>query len=91
MEELVVEDAGKHTRDFVIVRPTLLTDGAPLGVGAVKVGWEWGNRTSVGKKNTEGEGPMLGYTIARKDVGEWVFEKVLREGGWEGKAVSLTY
>lgn len=85
-------DAGQHVRDFVIVRPTLLTDAEPKGVQGVKVGWEWG---AAGEENVKDgvpePGPMLGYSIGRKDVGEWMLRKVVVEGGWEGRCVSLTY
>lgn len=70
------------TRRFVIVRPTLLTDGKS---GLAKVRWGWEGR------------PAVGYTIGRPDVGQWIFEYALQEGlegkGSVGKdvAVTLTY
>lgn len=66
-------------RGFVNVKPTLLADGQGKGWEKVKFGGE-------------GE-PALGYLVARKDVGEWVFEKLVRreaEEGWIGGAVTLT-
>jgi hypothetical protein len=85
MEEMLFEDNGANVRDFVILRPTLLMDYKPYGVQAVKAGWEWGVKTA------EEKGPQMGYTIGRQDVGQWAFENVIQQGGWEGKCVSLSY
>ncbi|KAF2789902.1 hypothetical protein K505DRAFT_283589 [Melanomma pulvis-pyrius CBS 109.77] len=85
MEALLFNDKGVHVRDFVVVRPTLLMDYQPCGIETVKAGWEWGVKTG------EEPGPALGYTVGRKDVGEWVFQEVIQKGGWEGKCVSLCY
>lgn len=73
---------------LVLVRPTLLTDSEGRGLGdeGVKEGWEW-----VG--GGEGApGPAVGYSVARADVGTWMYERVLKTGGegWLGKAVTLT-
>jgi hypothetical protein len=89
-ELLLVNDGGKHIRDCVIVRPTLLTDAAPIGVDKMRVGWEW-KGTETEKAGVKEAGPQLGWSVGRKDVGAWVFEKVIQEGGWEGRCVSLTY
>lgn len=53
----------RATRGFVIVRPTILS-GGEAGVDSVR----WGGEGS----------PVLGYTVGRKDVGEWIFEKVVQ-------------
>ena len=37
--------------------------------------------------------PAVGYFVARKDVGEWVFERLVKrepEEGWIGGGVTLT-
>ncbi|KAL9640276.1 MAG: hypothetical protein Q9164_000372 [Protoblastenia rupestris] len=86
MEALLVAEAAKppHERvieDFVIVRPSLLTDKARLGTGRVRVG--------------EPKEPAVGYTISREDVGGWVFDEIVNnEDGREkfaGHMVSITY
>jgi hypothetical protein len=87
MEDLLMADSGKHTRDFVIVRPALLTDGVEQGVEKVRVGWELGN----GGEARDAPGPAIGWTVSRKDVGGWVYKKAIVEGGWEGRCVSLCY
>jgi hypothetical protein len=87
-EALALNDRGRHVRDCVIVRPTLLTD-AVMGIESVRAGWEWGALDIEGKE--EGPGPALGWSVGRRDVGEWVFRKCIVEGGWEGRCVSLTY
>ncbi|KAF2156791.1 hypothetical protein K461DRAFT_309037 [Myriangium duriaei CBS 260.36] len=62
-----------------IVRPTLLVDGPGTGLGGVKAGTE--------------SHPALGYTIARKDVGLWIYENLLvdKDTVWKGESASLTY
>ncbi|KAH6629654.1 hypothetical protein C7974DRAFT_472395 [Boeremia exigua] len=89
-ETLLTRDAGVHIRDCVVVRPTLLTDAPRKGIQGVRAGWEW-----TGPERERGgvreAGPQLGWSIGRKDVGGWVFERVVQEGGWEGRCVSLTY
>ncbi|KAF2197659.1 hypothetical protein GQ43DRAFT_424123 [Delitschia confertaspora ATCC 74209] len=68
---------------FVIIRPSLLIDGAALGVDKVRAGWE-----------EEEKGPAVGWTISRRDVGGWIYEEVVKReggGGWRGKCISLTY
>ncbi|KAL8677040.1 MAG: hypothetical protein Q9186_006503 [Xanthomendoza sp. 1 TL-2023] len=65
-------------KDFVVVRPSLLTDGARLGTNKIRVGEE------VGKIAT----PAVGYTISREDVGGWMFDQLLDGHGrnkYEGK------
>lgn len=59
---------------FIAVRPSLLTDGPAHGVAKIRVGIE--NSEAV-------EFPAIGYTISREDVGEWIFEAVLKDK--EGK------
>ncbi|KAI9681619.1 MAG: hypothetical protein M1829_000816 [Trizodia sp. TS-e1964] len=84
MEETLVAAASAAGEEggiggWVIVRPTLLTDGKGVGVQKVRAG-------------TEGK-PVLGWGIARVDVGEWIYEEVVRVGGgrWVGERVSLAY
>ncbi|KAI9833909.1 MAG: hypothetical protein M1819_003418 [Sarea resinae] len=78
---------GNHApiRGFIAVRPTLLTAGAGLGVKKIRTGWE--------DLEGEGPGPALGYSIAREDVGSWIFEHIVQNherDHWAGKMVSLT-
>ena len=87
MEKLLWNQTKREKKErvvkrFVIVRPTLLTDGRK---GLDKVRWG-------------GEGnPAVGYMIGREDVGEFIYEWVLQDDG-EGKdsvgrdvAVTLSY
>lgn len=89
-EDLAVKDGGRHVRDCVIVRPTLMTDAGPRGAEGLRVGWEW-NGMEIERNGVREPGPQMGWSVGRKDVGGFIFEKVLGEGGWEGKCVSLTY
>jgi nucleoside-diphosphate-sugar epimerase len=84
MEELVCMQRHKSATDrtigeFTIVRPTLLMDGNGVGVAKVRYGLE--------------SNPALGWTIDRKDVGNWLFEKGVKPadlGEFKDQAVSLT-
>ena len=83
MERLVAEQTttGRKSESisgWVMVRPTLLTNGAALGERKVRAGREGA--------------PAVGYTISRDDVGKWIFENFVKEGKvWVGQKVSLTY
>ncbi|KAF5003884.1 hypothetical protein FDECE_9589 [Fusarium decemcellulare] len=85
MEKVVMGDRGRHVRDFVIMRPLFLTDGAARGDDHLRVGWEWG--IDRGEDEVKEPGPVIGYYISRKDVGEWTFNHVIAQGGWEGKCL----
>lgn len=83
MEALVTQPPSPDLfRGVVIVKPSLL-----MGTGDVTSGRGWRN-LRVGTEKS----PAVGYTIARADVGEWIFEEVIREDGgkWVGERVSLT-
>ena len=89
MEKLMIADQRTHVRDFVIIRPAILTHGEERGIGSMRAGWEW---VPDGRERKEKEdGPAVGWSISRKDAGAWVFKKVIVEGGWEGMCVSLCY
>ncbi|KAK3699483.1 hypothetical protein LTR37_016440 [Vermiconidia calcicola] len=65
---------------YVNVKPTLLFDGDSLGLAAVREGVD--------------DQPAVGYTIRRKDVGLWMFERLVRNGvkrEWMNRSVSITY
>ncbi|OAX81866.1 hypothetical protein ACJ72_03791 [Emergomyces africanus] len=69
-------------RGVIAVRPTLLTGDHSLASGK---GWK------TLKVGTEAK-PALGYSIQRADVGEWMFEEIIRQGGekWLNEKVTLT-
>ena len=90
MEKAVFAAYPETIGDFVVVRPTLLTDGERQGVEKVRVGWEWGVEGKA-RNEKEKEGVAMGYSISRTDVGEWIFENVIKGSGYEGKGVTLTY
>ncbi|KAJ6265059.1 hypothetical protein Dda_1214 [Drechslerella dactyloides] len=102
MEDLVIEAAIKGVlRNYMIVRPSLLTDGEAT-YGNIRVGHEESTKDSVKGELTLAEGgcgwtivdgPAIGYTISRKDVGAFVFEEGVRNGGekFKGQKVRLTY
>ena len=75
---------------FVIVRPTLLSDGDMLGMDKIRSGWET-HPEAVNAREAGAPGPAIGYTIRRADVGLWIFERVVKDGGnWTNKCVTLT-
>ncbi|KAG9686505.1 hypothetical protein KCU95_g7764, partial [Aureobasidium melanogenum] len=84
MEQLVWEQKDKPAAErvigeFAIVRPTLLMDGNGVGIDSVRYGLE--------------SDPALGWTIDRKDVGNWLFEKGIKPaelGEFRDQAISLT-
>lgn len=86
MERLVLENSGsgRAFRGAVIVRPSLL-----MGDQSVKGGQGW-EKLKVGHE----EKPAVGYTVHRADVGEWIFEKVVKTGDYGesffGQKVTLT-
>lgn len=91
MEVAIAEDvksASPVIGGFVGIRPSLLTNGAAKGVAGVRVGVE----------SAKGfESLALGYTVSREDVGNWIFEEMLKgekgtKGGkYENCFVTLTY
>ncbi|OBT63825.1 hypothetical protein VE03_06623 [Pseudogymnoascus sp. 23342-1-I1] len=72
---------------FVGVRPSLLTDSEAKGMSGLKVGVESAKGV---------ESLAVGYLVSREDVGNWIFEEVLKgekgaKGGvYENRFVSLT-
>ncbi|KAK9321300.1 hypothetical protein V1517DRAFT_326891 [Lipomyces orientalis] len=76
------ETSERFLRAVVGVRASLLTGGIDYRSGH---GW----RTL--RVGTE-EKPVVGYTISRADVGEWIFEEIVKKHGgeWVGQRVTLT-
>ncbi|KAK9312313.1 hypothetical protein V1522DRAFT_283188 [Lipomyces starkeyi] len=76
------EESERLLRGIVGVRASLLTGGIDYKAGK---GW----RTL--RVGTE-ERPAVGYTIPRSDVGEWIFEELVKNDGgeWVGKIATLT-
>ncbi len=94
MEDLLISTTSSSAtnnplRGLIVVRPSMLSDGKREGKEKVRVGVEGPNGEVVDEKN----GPVVGYSISRQDVGGWIFEQVVegRGKGWEGKMVSLSY
>ncbi|WEW57123.1 hypothetical protein PRK78_002583 [Emydomyces testavorans] len=76
------DPASRPLKGFISVRPSLLT-----GDGTITSGKGW-QTLRVGTE----EKPAVGYTIQRADVGEWIFEEVVKAGGgkWINQMVTLT-
>ena len=66
---------------YVLVKPSILTDGKNRGVDAVRAG--------------TGDRPPVGYTIDREAVGQWMFYKLIQDEGatgvWKNTSVTITY
>lgn len=81
LAEMAKPDSERAISNYVIVRPSLLTEGDGDGLEKIKAGVE---------KN-----PAVGYVISRNDVGLWMFEKLIRFPFWSdnpylGEVVTIT-
>ncbi|KAI9042993.1 uncharacterized protein KD926_004784 [Aspergillus affinis] len=79
MEEKIREEMTKREpvlRGYTIIRPSLLTSGEAVGTAKIRFGVD--------------EDAAVGYTISRRDVGGWMFQKVVEGGEFVGRVVSLT-
>jgi hypothetical protein len=65
-KEIALDRAQRGIENYIIVRPSFLTDGKGEGLANIKVGTELK--------------PAVGYTIARNDVGAWLFQNAVRNG-----------
>lgn len=84
MAEIAKPAGERAIENFVIIRPSLLTDGKRLGLKKIR----------VGEESEEAVKPAVGYTISREDVGGWIFDELVSGDGekrFAGKMVSLTY
>ncbi|GKZ21782.1 hypothetical protein AbraIFM66951_008753 [Aspergillus brasiliensis] len=66
---------------YLMVRPSLLTNGEGSGLSKIRTGTD--------------QNPAVGYTISRRDVGLWIFEKVIHQASladcpYWGQKVTLT-
>ncbi len=82
MEDVVVERAEREDSaigGYVLLRPSLLTNGKARGGKYVRAGNE--------------QKPAVGYTISRDDVGLWIFENLVQGDGqrFAGQKPSITY
>ncbi|KAF9426890.1 hypothetical protein BGZ76_002558 [Entomortierella beljakovae] len=88
MERLITEnmiqsnESSRVFRGAIVVRPSLLK-----GTQDVKKGKGW-KKLKIGQENK----PAVGYTVCRSDVGQWIFEEVVKNGGEQyfGQKVTLT-
>ena len=91
MEDVFIaaaQDPSNPVDNFVLIRPTLLNDDELKGISKVRVGWERPPHLA----GERGPGPAMGYFVGRSDVGNWIYEEVVKNGQkWAGKCVSLTY
>ncbi len=83
----IASGGSSSLRGYVAVRPSLLTDGPAIGVNKVRAAFEADGKVAAS---------AIGYTIARSDVGAWIFEELVEDrrgaqGSWFNKLVSITY
>jgi hypothetical protein len=84
MENLILAEENRRLfSGVVVVRPTLLT-----GDGSIVVDSDRWQKLRVGTEDH----PAVGWTVSRADVGQWIFEEVLKAGGqkWFNQKVTLT-
>lgn len=88
MEDVLREDAKSASPSlggFIGIRPSFLTNGPELGITKVRIGLESAEKV---------ESHAIGSTISREDVGNWIFEEVLRRDNREqylNHFVTITY
>ena len=73
MEAVIMQDAKSISPSlggFIAIRPSFLTNGPEQGVAKVRIGLESPEKV---------ESLVIGNTISREDVGNWIFEQVLRQ------------
>jgi hypothetical protein len=80
-QEIATDKAARGIREYIIIRPSFLTDGKGNGLTNIKVGAE--------------DKPAVGYVISRNEVGAWLFQNSVRHGLREenpylGKIVTIT-
>ncbi|EER39420.1 conserved hypothetical protein [Histoplasma capsulatum var. duboisii H88] len=83
MEHAIFDSPSKRLlRGAIVVRPTLLVGDHSITSGK---GWKTLN---VGTEKK----PALGHSIQRADVGEWIFEEMVKAGGekWLNEKVTLS-
>ncbi|KAF9165278.1 hypothetical protein BGX20_000658 [Mortierella sp. AD010] len=88
MERLITDNAthpiesSRLFRGVIILRVSLLRGDQNIKKGK---GWQ---KVRAGTEDK----PAIGYTINRADVGEWIFEQIIKSGGenWYGQKVTLT-
>ena len=79
-KQMQMTEAQRSIGSYVNVKPSLLMDGEGKGLDAVREGVD--------------EDPAIGCTIQRKDVGLFMFERLVKNGvkdAWRNKSVSITY
>lgn len=84
METLIRDESAKSVDErgigeYIIVRPSTLTERKGVELDKIQAGVE--------------DKPAVGYFIAREDVGQWVFQMLVKPGlasDYLGKTVSIT-
>lgn len=78
-QDMTLPDTQRAIENYIIVRPSLLTDGDD-GIDKVRAGTE--------------DKPAVGYVISRNDVGNWLFENLVRphshQNPYLGQVVTIT-
>lgn len=75
MEKLLIEESSSSSsaiENFVAVRPSLLTNGRPVGFGAIRAGL-------FDRQGKNFDSSAIGYSISRADVGGWIFEGLVED------------
>ncbi|GJJ76072.1 hypothetical protein EMPS_08431 [Entomortierella parvispora] len=88
MDEILNENAATSSegqgvlKGVIVIRASLLT-----GDQDVKGGKGW-KKLKVGTEDK----PAIGYTVRRQDVGEWIFQEIIKTGGESrlGQRITLT-
>lgn len=79
-EHVKLPESQRGCSAYVLVKASLLMDGPGYGLEKVREGSE--------------DQPAVGYTIRRRDVGAWMFDRLIKNDmkpEWENKGVCITY
>ena len=92
MENLAIQEAQKDDSvlsGFVTIRASLLNDNPAKGKDKVRVGWVNPNSNVEGPTTP---GPAIGHFISRADVGNWIFEEIVKGQAteWNCRLVTIT-
>ena len=81
LAHMAVPERERGIEGYVMVKPSILTDGKKGTIDAVRAG--------------ASDAPPVGYSIDREMVGQWIFQRLIEEGGargkWKDARITVTY
>jgi nucleoside-diphosphate-sugar epimerase len=81
LAHMLLPESQRGIGGYVVVKPSILTDGMKEKIDAVRAG--------------ASDAPPVGYSIDREMVGQWIFQRLIEDGGasgrWKDTRVTVTY